>query len=331
MKVVIPLAGKGTRLRPHTYVTPKPLLPVGGRPVMSYILDDLEALGVDEIVFVTGYLKERIEEYIRTEYPKFRAHFVEQEVQNGTAGAVKLAEPYIDQELLIIFVDTLFDADLSVVKRLPAEEAGVIWVKHVEDYQRFGVVVTDEDGYMKRIIEKPQDPISTLANIGLYYIRDWRLLFRGIDEAIGGPKGPGEEFYLTDAFQFMIDHGARIRTIEVEGWYDCGKPETLLETNAHLLANAGRARRPDGGRGMRVHDPVRIEEGVTLEDVEIGPNVTIGTGARIRGSTIRDAIVGARARIENSKLHDSLIGDDVVLAGLDGSVSVSDSAEVISD
>jgi glucose-1-phosphate thymidylyltransferase len=330
VKVVIPLAGKGTRLRPHTYVTPKPLLRVGGRPVMSYILDDLKALGVEEVVFITGYLKEAIEEYIGREYPEFRSHFVEQEVQNGTAGAVLLAEPYIDEDVLIIFVDTLFDADLSIVHDLAEDEAGVIWAKEVEDYQRFGVVVTDRDGYMKRIVEKPRDPISKLANIGLYYIRDWKLLFEGIHHVMEGPKAAGEEYYLTDAFQYMIDRGAKIRTVEVEGWYDCGKKETLLETNLHLL-ETGRARRPDGGQGVRIHDPVRIAEGVELENVELGPNVTIESGSVIRNSSLRDVIVGAHTTIEDSSLRNSLIGDHVRIRGIRGVVSVVDHSEVEGD
>src|SRR5690606_15972170 len=140
-------------------------------------------------------------------------------------GAVDLARPYVDEDLLIIFVDTLFDADLSIVKSLPDDVAGVIWVKEVEDYQRFGVVVTDDDGNMQRIIEKPSEPISRLANIGLYYIRDWRLLFEGIQHTLDSPPGASGEYYLTDAFQYMIDRGAKIRTIPVEGWYDAGKPE----------------------------------------------------------------------------------------------------------
>ncbi|OGU00799.1 MAG: hypothetical protein A2W29_01620, partial [Gemmatimonadetes bacterium RBG_16_66_8] len=235
MKVIIPLAGKGTRLRPHTHVTPKPLVRVGGKPVMSYILDDLKRLGVEEIVFITGYLKDTIESYIRTEYPGFRARFVEQPIQDGTAGAVHLAQPFIDEDCLIIFVDTLFDADLSLTRRLPAGDAGVIWAREVEDYQRFGVIVKDEQGYMRRIIEKPKDPVSRLANIGLYYIRDWKLLFEGIGHVMTRPPGPGGEFYLTDAFQYMIDRGARIRVAEVEGWYDCGQMETLIDTNRHVL------------------------------------------------------------------------------------------------
>ena len=322
MKVVIPLAGKGTRLRPHTYATPKPLVHVGGRPVMSYILDDLRDLGVEEIVFITGYMKEAIEEYIGEEYPNFTAHYVEQKVQDGTAGAVKLAEPYIDEDLLIIFVDTLFDADLSIVNDVPDDEAGLIWAKEVEDYQRFGVIVTDDDGYMRRIIEKPQDPISKLANIGLYYIRDWETLFEGIDETLGSTLGPGGEYYLTDAFQYMIDKGGRIRTVEVEGWYDCGKPGTLIETNRHLLETT-RGRRPGSGQGSRAKDPVRVEEGVALRDSQVGPNVTLEEGTRVTGSTLTDCIVGRDAVIEDCELHDSVIGDRAVLKGVKGSVSVA--------
>ncbi|MEX0907777.1 MAG: sugar phosphate nucleotidyltransferase [Gemmatimonadota bacterium] len=327
MKVIIPLAGKGTRLRPHTYTTPKPLLRVGGKPVMSYILDDLRELGVDEVVFITGYLKQTVEEYVAAEYPDFDAHFVEQAVQNGTAGAVELAEPYIDSDVLIMFVDTLFDADLSLVRRLPADSAGVIWAKEVEDYQRFGVIVTDGDGNMKRIVEKPTDPISKLANIGLYYIRDWQLLYKGIHATMAGPKGKTGEYYLTDAFQFMIDHGAKIRVEPVAGWYDCGQLETLIETNRHVLEN-GRGRRPDGGRNVRVHDPVRIEEGVTIEDCELGPNVTVEAGSVLRHSTLRDTIIGPSTTIENAQLHDSMVGGYASVRGVSGVLSVGDHTSI---
>ncbi len=322
MKVIIPLAGKGTRLRPQTYHTPKPLLHVGGRPVMSYILDDLKALGVEEIVFITGYLKERIEAYIGTEYPEFRSHFIEQPVQNGTAGAVKLAQPFIDEDVLIIYVDTLFDADLSLTRRVGEDVAGVIWVKEVEDYQRFGVVIHDSNRMMRRIVEKPKDPISKLANIGLYYIRDWRLFFQGVDHTLKSAPGPSGEFYITDAFQYMIDHGSNILVEEVEGWYDAGQVGTLIETNRHLLEH-GRALRPTSSHNARIHDPVRIEHGVELEDAEVGPNVTLESGCVIRGSSLRDCILGEGVRVERSRLHDSLIGENSVIRGINGSVSLA--------
>ncbi|MGH7503904.1 MAG: sugar phosphate nucleotidyltransferase [Longimicrobiales bacterium] len=327
MKVIIPLAGKGTRLRPHTHVTPKPLLRVGGQPVMSYILEDLETLGVREIVFITGYLKEKIEAYIAAEWRQFTAHFVEQPVQDGTAGAVRLAEPFIDEDCLIIFVDTLFDADLGLVRRLPADSAGVIWAKEVEDYQRFGVVLYDGERNMVRIIEKPSEPISKLANIGLYYIRDWRLLFEGIHHTMQQAPGKSGEFYLTDAFQYMIDHGAKIRVEEVSGWYDCGQLETLIATNRHLLDN-GRALAPRGGTNVRVLAPVRIAPDVVLENVTIGPNVTVERGSSLHDSELRDCIVGEGVTIRSASLHDSMIGDHALIERAGGSLSVGDHSEV---
>src|SRR6185503_688605 len=205
-----------------------PMLKVAGKPVMAYILEDLERLGnVEQVVYITGHLKEKVEQYTRHAF-KIPAVFIEQQVQDGTAGAVDLARPYVDQPVLIIFVDTIFDADLSVINRTDAD--GIIWVKEVEDYQRFGVVVTDADGNMTRIVEKPKTPISKRANIGLYYIRNWKLLYEGIAHVLSQPKNQGE-YFLTDAFQYMIDKGARIKVIDVEGWYDAGKIDTLLETN----------------------------------------------------------------------------------------------------
>lgn len=327
VKVIIPLAGKGTRLRPHTHSTPKPMVRVGGKPVMSYILDDLRELGVNEAIFITGYLKDAVEKYVRADYPDFTAHFVEQAVQNGTAGAVQLAEPHVDTEVLIMFVDTLFDADLSLVKRLPDDVDGVIWAKEVEDYQQFGVIVKDEDGNMTRIVEKPTDPISKLANIGLYYIRDWKLLFEGIRNTMEGPMGRTGEYYLTDAFQYMIDRGAKIRVEEVEGWYDCGQAETLLASNRHVLEH-GRGLRPVGGRSVRIIEPVRVEDGAQVEDCEIGPNVTIEADAVVKGSKLRDTIVGRNASIENATLHDSLVGAHSIVRGVTGSVNIGDHSTV---
>jgi glucose-1-phosphate thymidylyltransferase len=324
VKVVIPLAGKGTRLRPHTHVTPKPMLRIAGKPVMAYILDDLKRLGtVKQIIYITGHLKEKVEEYARTAYD-FPSVFIEQEVQDGTAGAVALARPYVDQPVLIIFVDTIFETDLSVIDRTDAD--GIIWTKEVEDYQRFGVVVTDADGNMTKIIEKPKTPISKRANIGLYYIRNWKLLYEGIDHVLNRPKNQGE-FYLTDAFQYMIDKGAKIRVIDVEGWYDAGKLDTLLETNRVILEK-GRARRPASTDGSRIFDPVYVEEEVTIRNSTVGPNVSLGTGTLVDGATLKDTIVGSRSRIIRSTLTNSLIGDEAVVEGVKGELTVSDHSEI---
>jgi glucose-1-phosphate thymidylyltransferase len=324
MKVIIPLAGKGTRLRPHTHVTPKPLLRVAGKPVMSYILDDLDQLGgIDQIIYITGHLKERVEEYVKASY-HFPSVFVEQVVQNGTASAVELARPYVDEPMLIIFVDTIFDADLSVINSTDAD--GIIWVKEVEDYQRFGVVVTDDDANMTRIVEKPSTPISRRANIGLYYIRNWKLLYEGIDYVMKQPPHKGE-YYLTDAFQYMIDHGARIRVVDVAGWYDAGKLDSLLETNRVMLSK-GRAHRPADSGNSRIFDPVYIHDDVVLDDATIGPNVSIGAGTVVKSSKLTDTVVGERCVITESSLRDSMVGDAVVLEGVRGAVTVGDHSEV---
>ena len=329
MKAIIPLAGKGPRLRPHTHHTPKPLLRVGGRPVMSYILDDLEKLGIKEVVFIIGYLGDAIKEYIAREYPGFHAHYVVQEVQDGTAGAIHLAEPFVSEDMLIVFVDTLFDADLSLARTLDPGWAGVIWAKEVEDYQRFGVILTDPEGAMQRIIEKPKEPVSKLANIGLYYIRDWKLLFEGIRHVLGQPTGPGGEFFLTDAFQYMVDHGARIRTAPVGGWYDCGKTDTLLETNLHLLQTTRGGVAADASvEGGQVGTAVRIEEGATVRSSVLSSNVTVERGATVDGCTLRDCIIGERTVLRGCNLHDSVIGNDCRIAGVVGQVNAGPFTEI---
>jgi glucose-1-phosphate thymidylyltransferase len=328
MKVIIPLAGKGTRLRPHTHLVPKPMLKIAGKPVMAYILEDLVKLGtVTEVIYVTGHLKEKVEEYARTQFPSLPAKFVEQTVQDGTAGAVKLAEPFVKgEDVLIIFVDTIFETDLTQIRKTTAD--GIIWVKEVEDYQRFGVVVTDTAGNMTQIVEKPSTPISKRANIGLYYIRNSKLLFEGIDHTLTQPQHKGE-YYLTDAFQYMIDKGAKLKVIEVEGWYDAGKLDTLLETNNTVLAKLGGARRPTSvPAGVTINDPVYIEDDVTLSKSTIGPNVSIGAGSRIDGSSLSHTIVGKKARIQSATLKNSLIGDDVTIEGLKGELTVSDHSEI---
>lgn len=325
MKVIIPLAGKGTRLRPHTHVTPKPMLRIAGKPVMDYVMDDVKRLGdVEQVVYITGHLREKVEAHARNDIG-LPAVFVEQQVQDGTAGAVNLARPYVDQPVLIIFVDTIFDADLGVIHDTDAD--GIIWVKEVEDYQRYGVVVTDADGNMTRIVEKPTEPVSKRANIGLYYVRNWRLLYEAIDHVLSRPKNKGE-YYLTDAFQYMIDRGAKIRVIDVAGWYDAGQLETLLDTNRAMLER-GHARRPaDLDASARIVDPVYIEDGVRVTNSTVGPNVSLSAGAVVEDSELRDTIVGARSHLAGCRLEQSLVGDDVRLRGVTGSTTIGDHSEV---
>ncbi len=330
MKAIIPLAGRGTRLRPHTLTSPKPLVHVAGRPVMSYIMDDLRELGITEVIFVVGYLRDAVKDYVAREYPDLTARFVVQEVQDGTAGAVKLAEPWADDELLILFVDTLFDADLSLARTLDPEWSGVIWAKEVEDYQRYGVIVTDGEGAMTRIVEKPSEPVSKLANIGLYYIRDSALLFEGINHVLASTPGGAGEYYLTDAFQYMVDRGARIRTAPVGGWYDCGKVDTLLETNRHLLETGRGGVDPEAVlEDCTVEGPVRVEAGARLRGVTLAGNVTVEEGAVLERCTLRDTLVGRRTHLTGCRLHDSMVGSDVRLEGVTGVVNAAEFTEIL--
>jgi len=279
--------------------------------VLSYVVDQLLESGVTELICITGHLADQIESYLAREYPGLEKRYVEQVEQRGTADAIRLAGPLVRGPVLIVFVDTIFDADLSLIESRP-EDDGIIWAKEVEDYQRFGVIVTDDSGYMSRIVEKPEEPISRLANIGLYYIRDHELMFEGIAEVMAREPLLGE-YFLTDAFQYMIDQGSRIFTAEVEGWWDCGKVETLLETNREMLR-----------RGA-----VALAEDVRLEDAEIGPNVSIARGSVVRRSRLRDCIVGAETRIEDCDLWDSIVGDHARVMGVRGTVNLGDHSEVV--
>ncbi len=328
MQLVIPLAGLGTRLRPHTHLTAKPLIRVAGKEVIGHILDAVRSLGVDEVIFIVSHFQSKIEDYLKREYAHLKPTFVVQNELKGTAHALKLVEPYIHEDVLIIFSDTIFNANLDVIRNLPADLAGIIWTKEVEDYQRFGVIVADENGFIKNIIEKPQEPISKLANIGLYYFRDWKLFFAGVNVVLNRPLLDVQEYHMIDAIQYMADKGAKLQTMEVEEWLDCGKIETVLDTNRRLLEK-GFATDIASRAGVIIHEPVMIAPEVVLEDVEIGPNVTIESGAVIKSSKISDSIVGQRAHIESSHLSESLIGADAQIHAIRGSINVADHSKVI--
>jgi glucose-1-phosphate thymidylyltransferase len=327
VKVIIPVAGKGTRLLPLTNRVPKPLVRVAGRPVMDYVMDAIKGAGVEieELILITGHLKDVVQKHVADNYD-VKARFVEQRTLDGTAGAIDLARPYVNGPVLIVFVDTLFEADLSPLRAAGAD--GVLWAKEVEDYQRFGVIVTDGRGTMTRIVEKPETPVSRLANIGLYYVRDWRALFEGLTEVMRRPPGKGGEYYLTDAFQYMVDRGRRLKVAPVAGWYDCGKVDTLLETNRHLLEQ-GRSRPPTGPcPRCTILPPVRIEDGVTIHDATVGPNVTLEAGSTVIESAVAESIVGRAARITRATVRGSLVGDGTVIADRELIDSVADLGDI---
>ncbi|MFH1399959.1 MAG: sugar phosphate nucleotidyltransferase [Nanoarchaeota archaeon] len=324
MKVIIPLAGRGTRLRPHTHTKPKPLMHVAGQPVLGHILDSLKGLDISSVYFATGHLKEQVEEYVKTK-TGFKAVFREQKVMDGSAGAIRLFKDIVDEDVLIIFVDTIFETDLSIISGF--KDDGIIWVKEVQDYQRFGVVVTGRDGTIKDMVEKPSEPISRLANIGLYYIKDAKLMFECIEELYLKAMVLKGEYYLPDAFKMMIQRGQRFRAVEVDGWFDCGKFETLLETNRILLQRDGNAVHGSVS-GSVIHEPVYIEKDAIIEDSVIGPFVSVAAGAKITGAIIRNSIVNEDATVRNVNLDESIIGFQAVVEDKTRKVNVGDHSSV---
>lgn len=312
MHVIIPVAGKGTRLRPHTHSVPKPLMDVAGKSVLDHIMDRLDGLPVTDIIFITGHLGEQFKRY-KTKYP---VKTVEQTEQKGTAHAIGLTKSLIHEPVLIIFADTIFDADLSVITSTTAD--GLIWAKEVEDYQRFGVIL-HKDGVMQKIIEKPSEPVSKLANIGLYFMKDYKALFAGIDHVMHQPPGKGGEYFLTDAFQHMIDNGKQIVVQSVEGWYDCGTWDIMIDTNKQLLAKQSKHKEFPGST---IVPPVWIADDATIVNSVIGPNVSVAEGVTVENSVVADTIISKGAQIRNAILSESMIGQDAEVRGVRRKVSL---------
>jgi glucose-1-phosphate thymidylyltransferase len=320
---VIPAAGVGTRLRPHTHTMPKVLLHVAGKPMIAHILDDLPALGIHEAVLIVGYLGELVQEYVTRAYPGLEVHFVDQPERLGLGHAVGLAGPYaIDRPVLVILGDTIFEADLASVMKSRVNRIGV---KAVDDPRRFGIVELDAQGRVTRMVEKPEHPTSNLAITGIYFFSDCAPLFGAIQEIQQKNIRTKGEYQLTDAMQKMIEHGAEFTTFPVEGWYDCGKTETLLETNRVLLDKWGNGR---AIAGSVVIPPVLVAPDAVIEQCIIGPHASIAGGARLKNAGVRDSIINEHAVVENILVEGSVVGESAVVRGAWKSVNVGHSSEV---
>lgn len=323
LHVVIPIAGLGTRLRPHTHVRPKPLLPVAGKPILDHIMDQLAGLPIDEVTFITGHLGEQIEQWARTSCP-YPARFVEQTELRGQAHAIALVREFVDRPTLIIFGDTIFKADLASLGS--ANEDGRLYVQEVDDPRRFGIAVV-RDGYVERLVEKPKEPVGNLAVVGIYYVRDPAALFGAIDRVIERNQQIGGEYYLADALQAMIDDGARFVVAPTEVWADCGTVDAILSTNRFLLAN-GHERAPLHVTQSMIVPPVNIDPSATIVDSVVGPNVSIGANVTVRRSIVDDSIVADGAQIEGATLSGSLVGVRARVTDLRGRVNLSDDSQV---
>ena len=322
MRAIIPVAGFGKRLKPHTYSLPKVLLNVGGKPILGHILDQLLACNITKATFVVGYFGEKIKEYVETEYKDIQADYVEQQEMLGLGHAIYTAVPTFDEdEIFIILGDTVFDVNLENVFKSKTTSLGV---KEVIDPSRFGVALM-ENGKIKQLIEKPKTPVSKLALVGLYYISNSALLIECLKEIIEKDIRTNNELQLTDALQLMIEKGEKIITFPVDGWYDCGKPETLLSTNQFLLDKYGTNKHLEN---VFIIDPVFIGENTKICNSIIGPYSTIADNCEISESIIKNSIISNGSIVKRSMLENSLIGNNAIVKGNYKKLNAGDSSEI---
>ena len=330
MKVVIPVAGAGMRLRPHTYTQPKPLMPVAGKPIIRFIVDKLVEVGLTDFVFVIGYLGEKIRDYIEVTYPNLQTEFVYQEDRAGSAHAIITAREAIEDEdeIIIAFGDTIFDVDLRQFLDCPHSCLGV---KKVMDPREFGVAELDSNEMVLRLVEKPRIPKSNMAIVGLYKVKQVSALLKSIDYLIQNDVRTVGEYQLTDALQRLIEQDIPFQSITVQNWFDCGRKEVLLETNAMLLDQRGYASDmftiPEFENVIFIH-PVAIGANCHIANSIIGPHVSIGDNANIQHSIVKDSIIGNFTSLEEVVLKHSVIGSDTSIRGINMSLNIGDNTEI---
>jgi glucose-1-phosphate thymidylyltransferase len=327
MKVVIPLAGFGTRLRPFTYTKPKPLINVAGKPVLGHLLDKITGLDISEYIFIVGHLGDQVADYVNTQY-KLPAQFIEQKEMLGQAHAIWLAREYLDAEpAFILFVDTLFEADLSTLGKTDSD--ALIFVKEVDDPRPFGVVTLDEKQYITGFVEKPKTMDNRLAVIGLYYFKNAQPLIDSIQELMDRKIMTKNEYFLADAMHLMVQSGCKFRVQTVSTWLDCGRPDTVLETNRYLLEN-GHDNSAEYGDSLSaiIIPPVNIHPSAEIQGSVIGPHVTIAANCTITNCLVRNTIIDEGATCKDTLLEQSLVGRNAHVEGRYRMVNVGDSSSI---
>jgi glucose-1-phosphate thymidylyltransferase len=330
LKVVIPMAGLGTRLRPHTWSKPKQLVSVAGKAVLDHVIDTLGTLpsSMDiELVNIVGYLGEQIEDYIQEHYPDMKSHYVVQENPRGQSHAVQLAREYLHGPMLIVFADTLIETDLSFLLEEQAE--AVAWVKQVPDPRRFGVAVVGEDGWVTQLIEKPAEMDNNLAVVGFYFFKQAEDLLKAIDEQMARDLKLKGEFFLADAINIMLENKLKMRTQKVDVWLDAGTPEAILETNRYLLEHGlDNSAKIEICNGVVINPPVFIHPSAQVSGSIIGPHVSLGAGCTVENSIIRDSILEDEAQASGVILEASLVGRRAQLRRRAGTINAGDNTVV---
>ena len=327
MKAIIPVAGAGAKLRPHTYTQPKALIPIAGKTILSFIVDQLREVGINEFIFIVGYLGEKIQDYVETTYPNIKTHFVYQNDRLGTAHAIELTKSIVaEDEVFIALGDTICEFDIKEVMESPYSMLGV---KKVDDPRQFGVAEINEEGFIDHTIEKPSIPKSNNALVGLYKIKESTILFECFQQLFTDNIKTHGEYNLTDALECMIQKGVQFKSFKVKHWYDCGKKESLLETNAVLLKKTGGISiNPALYTNTIIIPPVSISDGCVIENSIIGPHVTIGNNTTIKSSIVRESIIGAFTSLDEVVLDNSLIGSDAAVKGLSRTLNIGDNTEI---
>jgi glucose-1-phosphate thymidylyltransferase len=331
LKIVIPMAGWGTRMRPHTWSKPKPLVSVAGKPSLDHLMDMFttmpDAQGVEYIFIISPYLGEQIPPYIAEHYPHIKATFVVQQEMKGQSHALWLARKRLDGPMLICFADTLMETDFSFLAK--EEMDGVAWVMPVPDPRRFGVAELNSDGMIKRLIEKPESNENNLALVGCYYFRNSKSLISAIVEQMKHGTPPKGEYFLADAINIMLKHGARMRTNNVKTWLDTGTIEATLDTNIYMLDHGHNNSEEAAKRtGITVVPPVFIHPSAKIVAAVIGPHVSIGPDCEVNNCVIRNTILDEGAEVTDSVLDRSFIGREAKVGGHPTRVNMGDNSDI---
>lgn len=322
MRAIIPAAGIGKRLRPHTLNVPKVMINLAGRRLIGHVLEAVESAGASSVSIIIGYKGEQVEEYVNRFYSHLRLDFPFQKERKGLGHAVLQGLEDKDESVLILLGDTVFDVDF---KAFVDRDENALAVVKVDDPRRFGVAEVDHEGFIERLVEKPEAPKSDLALAGMYYIKDQRVLKSALEKLIRDDIRTRDEYQLTDALQMMIENGEKTKAIQINGWYDCGTKESLLDSHRFLLQ---KAQSTDQMESTVIHPPVFIHSQATVRNSVIGPNVTIDKGSEVDGAILSDTIVGKYSIIRNMILRNSLIGDNSVSESHVRSVNVGDYSEL---
>lgn len=318
MKIVIPMAGWGTRMRPHTWSKPKPLVSVAGKTSLEHLMDMFATLPDPEnaeFIFIVGpYLGEmQVPAFIKENYPNLKAHFVVQHEMKGQSHALWLSREHLTGPMIMCFSDTLMETDFSFLNKEEAD--GVAWVMPVEDPRRFGVAEEGADGWVKRFIEKPQSIDNNLVVVGCYYFKSAERLLAAIGDQMQRGVMLKNEYFLTDAISILIEGGAKVRTQKISSWWDTGTIEATLDTNKILLEKIGSKSNKFKGSNVKVIEPSAIHETAEISNSTIGPFASIGANCKIENVQISESIVEADCEIKDAALTRSLIGKQAKVKG----------------